>query len=459
MGSATNGVCPHDERGDIVKKMKKIASLLLFVLTLSLVSPVVFPIGMNTTTVEAATKVKISKTKLTLYVGKTSTIKISGTEKTVKWSSSKKSVATVSTKGKVTAKKKGIVTITAIVDNKKYTCRITVINPKAPPKISEVKLTAEEIYKKCSSSTVQINTDEAIGSGFFIDDNKVVTNYHVIEGATSIRVQLLDDDKMYEIDSVLGYSEELDIAILSVHVSGEPLVKNQHGLNNGETVYAIGSSQGFIGTFTNGIVTNDSRVIDGVDYIQTNAAITNGNSGGPLLNAYGEVIGINTMQYVDGQNLNFAINISQLDNVSTANPMTASEYYSNSNTSTELTLQEDESISDNMATCQTISNGAIVYGTVNLRSLDYYKFTLNSTSKVFLGATPLSKSVLDMNRMYVCILDINNEIVASTSIESDDDITVLLFHDMLPAGTYYVAVFPEMDTIISEIPYLFLLSY
>ena len=525
-----------------MNKIKKLASLMLFVLTLSLVSPVVLPIEMNATIVEAATKIKINKTKLTLYVDKTSTVKISGTEKSVKWSSSKKAVAIVSANGKVTAKKKGITTITAIVGDKKYTCKITVIEPsisaktlkmeidneekltmkgatdkvtwkssntsiaavnssgvvtakakgkvtitgihkkkaytctltvidvygsETPPKSSEKKLTAEEIYRKCSSSTVQINTNEGLGSGFFIDDNKIITNYHVIEGATSINVQLLDGGKTYEIDSVLGYSEGLDIAILSVRVSGEPLVKNKHGLNNGETVYAIGSSLGFTGTFTDGIVTNDSRVIGGVDYIQTNAAITNGNSGGPLLNAYGEVIGINTMQYVDGQNLNFAINISQIDKVSIANPMTASEYYGvgsiitndNSNADTEVTLQEDESRSYDMTTCQTISSGDMVRGTVNLQSLDYYKFTLNSSAMVVLGATPISNSIADMNRMYVCIFDSNNEIAATTSIESVDDITLLLFSDMLSAGTYYVALFPDVDTIISEIPYLFLLNY
>ena len=81
------------------------------------------------TNVEAASKVKINKTKATIYVGKTATLKVSGTSKTVKWTTSNKKVATVSSKGKVTAKKAGSATITAKVSGKSYKCKVTVKNP------------------------------------------------------------------------------------------------------------------------------------------------------------------------------------------------------------------------------------------------------------------------------------------------------------------------------------------
>lgn len=79
------------------------------------------------TNADAAT-VKISKTNATLYVGDSTTLKVSGTSKTVKWTSSKKSVATVSSKGKVTAKKEGSATITAKVNGKSYKCKVTVLS-------------------------------------------------------------------------------------------------------------------------------------------------------------------------------------------------------------------------------------------------------------------------------------------------------------------------------------------
>lgn len=102
-----------------MKKTKRLITvLLIFTLVLSMSIPVM-----------AASKVKINKTKTTMYVGQTTTLKISGTKSKAKWSSSKKSVATVTSKGTVTAKKKGFATITAKIGNKKYTCKVTVKNP------------------------------------------------------------------------------------------------------------------------------------------------------------------------------------------------------------------------------------------------------------------------------------------------------------------------------------------
>ena len=106
-----------------MKCFRKLSTMLILTLTLSLVVPMSLP----TTAIEVeAANVKLNKKKLTLYVKKSFTLKVSGTKKKIKWSSSKKSVATVNSKGKVTAKKKGTTTITAKVGSKKYTCKVTV---------------------------------------------------------------------------------------------------------------------------------------------------------------------------------------------------------------------------------------------------------------------------------------------------------------------------------------------
>ena len=118
--------------------MKKSKKLVLFLLVLGLIFT-------NTATVWAAPK--ISKTTATMYVGQTTTLKISGTKTTAKWSSSNKSIATVNSKGKVTAKKKGNATITAKVGKKKYTCKVTVKNPY----LNKTKLSLEKgenLYSK-----------------------------------------------------------------------------------------------------------------------------------------------------------------------------------------------------------------------------------------------------------------------------------------------------------------------
>lgn len=304
-----------------MRKFKKITTSLLLALLLSVSTPAALPVINTTQTVEAAV-VKLSSTKSSLYIGDSMTLKMIGTSKTVKWSSSNKKVATVSSKGKVTAIKKGTVKITATVGTKKYTSQITV---------NKKELTSKEIYKKAAKATVEItakvsSTNYNIGSGFFIDNGILVTNYHVIAGTNEIQVTTYSGNT-YTVQQVLGFDEDIDVAILKVNSTNESLVKNQEGVTVGEDIYVLGSPLGLTGTFTSGMVSSASRIVEGVDYIQVTAPMSPGNSGGPLLNTYGEVMGINTWQYADGQNLNFSININEIENVDTSNPISVSEFY------------------------------------------------------------------------------------------------------------------------------------
>ena len=135
-------------------------------------------------------------------------------------------------------------------------------------------------------------------------------------------------DKTYDIEEVLAYDKDIDVAV--VKISARNLVpvticKEDHRV--GETVYAFGNSQGLTSTFSDGMVTYSNREVDGVAHVQHDAPISSGNSGGPLINIYGEVIGINTWTYKDSQNLNFAIHMSELDNLNYSNPMTLEEFY------------------------------------------------------------------------------------------------------------------------------------
>lgn len=108
--------------------MKRITK---FLMALVLCAALIVPVLSITDTAQAATMVKISKTSIILPKGKSYTLKITGTKKKAKWSTSKKSVATVSSKGKVTAKKSGTATITAKISNKKYRCKVKVMSENA----------------------------------------------------------------------------------------------------------------------------------------------------------------------------------------------------------------------------------------------------------------------------------------------------------------------------------------
>ena len=140
----------------------------------------------------------------------------------------------------------------------------------------------------------------SLGSGFIIDKKGiVVTNYHVIENAEEITVVLSDDQSFKA--TVLGQDQKTDIAVLKIEPEDVELTAVEFGdsdsLRVGDWVLAIGNPFGLGGTVTAGIVSARGRDIGNGpydDFIQTDASINRGNSGGPLFNLDGEVIGINT---------------------------------------------------------------------------------------------------------------------------------------------------------------------
>jgi serine protease Do len=155
---------------------------------------------------------------------------------------------------------------------------------------------------------------QSLGSGVIIDPSGIiVTNDHVIHGASAIHVVLADGRKMDA--DVIGSDADNDVAVLKVHAR-EALQAARLGTSNdlmiGETVVAIGSPFGLAKTVTAGVISavgRSFRANDRVynDFIQTDTAINPGNSGGPLLNIDGEVIGINTAIFASAQGIGFAI--------------------------------------------------------------------------------------------------------------------------------------------------------
>lgn len=193
------------------------------------------------------------------------------------------------------------------------------------------KLTGEEIYTKISPSTVEVYAESdfvsSLGTGFYIDDSgTVVTNYHVIRDCSSAYVTT-SDGGTYEVKNVLGYSEELDIALLETTKTNSTAVETCTSVTTGETVYVLGSSLGLTGTFSEGLVSTAERTVGDVPYIQISAPISHGNSGGPVVNSMGQVIGIASAGFEEGQNLNLALPITVLDQISTEHPISMQEFY------------------------------------------------------------------------------------------------------------------------------------
>lgn len=124
-----------------MNKFRKLTALLMMVIVLGLID--LLPVGENVLTVDAATEVKMNKDKLTLYVGGSSTLKISGTTNEVKWSTTNKRVVKVSSIGKVTALNVGTATVNASVNNKVYKCKVTV---KSRLSVDEKSLKVTDFY-------------------------------------------------------------------------------------------------------------------------------------------------------------------------------------------------------------------------------------------------------------------------------------------------------------------------
>ena len=157
---------------------------------------------------------------------------------------------------------------------------------------------ASNIYERVNPAVVTVRINEGHGSGFIISaDGYVVTNAHVAKGASSVVTVMMADGETELAADVVGFAKDgVDLALLKINGHGKlPTVKfgDARSIKVGDTVYAIGTPryEDLHNTLTRGIV---SGIRDNGGVIQIDASINGGNSGGPLLNDRGEVIGVNS---------------------------------------------------------------------------------------------------------------------------------------------------------------------
>lgn len=158
-----------------------------------------------------------------------------------------------------------------------------------------------DLYRAAAPGVVVITTRQGAGSGFVVDgDGDVLTNFHVVDGSNQVEVSFPSGEK--RTGQVIGRDPGDDLAVVKVDLPEgvQPLtLGDSAALEVGDPVSAIGNPFGLEGTLTAGVVSGLNRTIDTIggrsihDAIQTDAAINHGNSGGPLFNAAGEVVGVN----------------------------------------------------------------------------------------------------------------------------------------------------------------------
>ncbi len=165
------------------------------------------------------------------------------------------------------------------------------------------------IIETSIESVVTIRTDVGQGTGFIItDDGYIVTNAHVLVGGNIIQAITSDQDTTQA--NFVGYEETLDLALLKIEGSYSPIeLGDSDAVEIGEKVIAIGNPLGLQFSVSEGIISaTDREGSNGIEgYLQTDAALNPGNSGGPLINKEGEVIGINNFKIGGGESLGFAL--------------------------------------------------------------------------------------------------------------------------------------------------------
>lgn len=185
-----------------------------------------------------------------------------------------------------------------------------------------------ENIDRVGAAVALIRVPGALGSGFVINSKgHVVTNAHVVSGEQNISVTLFFpaenaragslEKKVFEKVEIVAINEAWDLALLRIRpedLENEQLVVAPFGdmdaVTQGESVFAIGSPLGLERSVTEGIVSSKNRATGGMLYVQTTAAVNPGNSGGPLLNLRGEVIGVNSWILLGTEGLNFSIPVS-----------------------------------------------------------------------------------------------------------------------------------------------------
>ena len=166
------------------------------------------------------------------------------------------------------------------------------------------------VTSEAVQSVVSIGTEKTLGTGFIVHpDGLIVTNYHVISGAKKIAV-VLHDERLFPA-VMIGKDEKRDLALLRIEASGLQALKlaDSNILQVGQRVVAIGNPFGLSFSVSEGIISALGRpgISGNNEYIQTDVTLNPGNSGGPLIDTTGKVIGINNFKVSNAEGLGFAL--------------------------------------------------------------------------------------------------------------------------------------------------------
>jgi S1-C subfamily serine protease len=261
----------------------------------------------------------------------------------------------------------------------------TVADVKRP--IDAVVLSARDIARVAFKSVVLLEMKDSngqplsLGSGFFISNDIVATNAHVIEGASSGTAKLIGDTHVLQILGTVAVDRHADLALLKVNSPAPALVLAASASPSvGDKVYVVGSPLGLEGTFSEGIISAVRKV--GADSIlQMTAPISPGSSGGPVIDNSGAVIGVAVATFQYGQNLNLAVPASYLSGL-LASPSKELSSLGNQKTSGQTAKSILDSVGTRIENAVTVSDYHLQTEYYDNGKYDQGKFEFRLTNKL-----------------------------------------------------------------------------
>ena len=236
-------------------------------------------------------------------------------------------------------------------------------------------LTTSEIARRVTPTVVTIETPAGHGSGVIVDPSGVVvTNLHVIQGATKVELSLHNGD-IYDDVTVVDLDERRDLVLLKIKAFNISYATfgDSDEIEVGEDVVLVGSPQGLDLTVSEGVISAIRESGRGYRLIQTSAPASPGSSGGGMFNNYGELIGIVTAQRITGQNLNFAVPVNYVRGlISSEATMTLAELTERARSISEIPTDRTENAtsSDNSETGDSIRLSSIIESMETFEDLD-----------------------------------------------------------------------------------------
>ena len=173
-------------------------------------------------------------------------------------------------------------------------------------------MSVEYEIQRIKASVVKVQSEAGNGTGFIVSQQgHIITCAHVLSGD---RIQIISECGERQSVFVLGKDENCDLAMLCLGRASEPplIFANPPTIVEGQTIFALGHPLGLDFTVSRGIISNRQRIRGGIGFLQTDVSLNPGNSGGPLINEQGEVIGVASQVLEGGHGLGFAIALQHI---------------------------------------------------------------------------------------------------------------------------------------------------